>query len=124
MIAYLNDCKLCIKYINVTDYADDCKSIFLCFCLKRMIYCTSLTTFGLIILQFQPILILYLGNRYFLDVSSVFEVSRFQLLALVNVFFIQAVKLVAGGTSMSRKTIYTLALRKFGKQPEVEGDSK
>ncbi|XP_061350803.1 uncharacterized protein LOC133295908 isoform X2 [Gastrolobium bilobum] len=34
-----------------------------------------------------------------------------------------AVKLVAGRTSVSRKTIYSLALTKFGKQLEVEGDS-
>nr|XP_012571540.1 uncharacterized protein LOC101515441 isoform X2 [Cicer arietinum] len=34
-----------------------------------------------------------------------------------------AVKLVIGKTSVSRKTIYSLALRKFGKQLEVEGDS-
>lgn len=34
-----------------------------------------------------------------------------------------AVKLVAGGTSVSRKTIYSLALRKFGKQLEAEDDS-
>ncbi|KAF7817602.1 ribosomal RNA small subunit methyltransferase I [Senna tora] len=35
-----------------------------------------------------------------------------------------AVKLVAGGTSVSRKTVYSLALRKFGKQLEVEDESK
>lgn len=34
-----------------------------------------------------------------------------------------AVKLVAERTSVSRKTIYSLALRKFGKQLEVEDDS-
>ncbi|RDY11959.1 rsmI, partial [Mucuna pruriens] len=34
-----------------------------------------------------------------------------------------AVKLVTGRTSVSRKTIYSLALRKFGKQLEVEDDS-
>ncbi|WKA10198.1 hypothetical protein VitviT2T_027781 [Vitis vinifera] len=34
-----------------------------------------------------------------------------------------AVKLVAEGTSMRRKTIYSLALRKFGKQLEAEDDS-
>ncbi|CAJ1973271.1 unnamed protein product [Sphenostylis stenocarpa] len=34
-----------------------------------------------------------------------------------------AVKLVTGKTSVSRKTIYSLALRKFGKQLEVEDDS-
>ncbi|CAL5191774.1 unnamed protein product [Lathyrus oleraceus] len=34
-----------------------------------------------------------------------------------------AVKLVTGRTSASRKTIYSLALRKFGKQLEVEDDS-
>ncbi|CAJ2643014.1 ribosomal RNA small subunit methyltransferase I isoform X1 [Trifolium pratense] len=34
-----------------------------------------------------------------------------------------AVKLVTEKTSMSRKTIYSLALRKFGKQLEVEDDS-
>ncbi|KAK7351722.1 hypothetical protein VNO77_11371 [Canavalia gladiata] len=34
-----------------------------------------------------------------------------------------AVKMVTGRTSVSRKTIYSLALRKFGKQPEVEDDS-
>ncbi|WVZ20746.1 hypothetical protein V8G54_008068 [Vigna mungo] len=34
-----------------------------------------------------------------------------------------AVKLVTGETSVSRKTIYSLALRKFGKQLEVEDDS-
>lgn len=34
-----------------------------------------------------------------------------------------AVKLIAGRTSVSRKTIYSLALSKFGKQLEVEDDS-
>ncbi|XP_050876173.1 uncharacterized protein LOC127079850 [Lathyrus oleraceus] len=34
-----------------------------------------------------------------------------------------AVKLVTGRTSASRKTIYSLALRKFGKELEVEDDS-
>ncbi|KAI4316861.1 hypothetical protein L6164_024801 [Bauhinia variegata] len=34
-----------------------------------------------------------------------------------------AVKLVAGGTSVSRKTVYSLALRKFGKQLEVKDNS-
>ncbi|XP_059637084.1 uncharacterized protein LOC132279168 isoform X1 [Cornus florida] len=34
-----------------------------------------------------------------------------------------AVKLVAEGTSMRRKTIYSLALRKFGKQVETQEDS-
>ncbi|TKY75188.1 Ribosomal RNA small subunit methyltransferase I [Spatholobus suberectus] len=34
-----------------------------------------------------------------------------------------AVKLVTGRTSVSKKTIYSLALRKFGKQLEVEDDS-
>ncbi|XP_054818869.1 uncharacterized protein LOC129318234 [Prosopis cineraria] len=35
-----------------------------------------------------------------------------------------AVKLVADGTSASRKTVYSLALKKFGKQLEVEDGSK
>ncbi|GAY43018.1 hypothetical protein CUMW_071350 [Citrus unshiu] len=34
-----------------------------------------------------------------------------------------AVKLVAQGTSVRRKTIYSLALRKFGKQIEAADDS-
>ncbi|XP_028791239.1 uncharacterized protein LOC114747116, partial [Neltuma alba] len=35
-----------------------------------------------------------------------------------------AVKSVADGTSVSRKTVYSLALKKFGKQLEVEDDTK
>ncbi|KAI9118185.1 hypothetical protein K1719_010517 [Acacia pycnantha] len=35
-----------------------------------------------------------------------------------------AVKSVADGTSVSRKTVYSLALKKFGKQLEMEDDSK
>ncbi|KAK1391686.1 putative 16S rRNA (Cytidine(1402)-2'-O)-methyltransferase [Heracleum sosnowskyi] len=35
----------------------------------------------------------------------------------------EAVKVVAAGTSTRRKTIYTLALRKFGKQVEAEDDT-
>ncbi|RYR41173.1 hypothetical protein Ahy_A08g037567 isoform D [Arachis hypogaea] len=34
-----------------------------------------------------------------------------------------AVKLIAGRTSASKKTIYSLALKKFGKQLQVEDDS-
>ncbi|KAI5656106.1 hypothetical protein M9H77_24899 [Catharanthus roseus] len=34
----------------------------------------------------------------------------------------EAVKLVAAGTSVRRKTIYSIALRKFGKQLELEDD--
>lgn len=36
---------------------------------------------------------------------------------------LQAVKLVADGTSVRRKTIYSIALRKFGKQLGSESGS-
>lgn len=37
-----------------------------------------------------------------------------------KLYFIQAVKLVAAGTSMKRKAIYSLALEKFGKRLETD----
>ncbi|RVX14917.1 Ribosomal RNA small subunit methyltransferase I [Vitis vinifera] len=50
-------------------------------------------------------------------------ISKGHSLSMVIDFSYLAVKLVAEGTSMRRKTIYSLALRKFGKQLEAEDDS-
>ncbi|KAI5420521.1 hypothetical protein KIW84_044356 [Lathyrus oleraceus] len=54
------------------------------------------------------------------DVSAVKSSSGMHIHSLAHA---ASVKLVTGRTSASRKTIYSLALRKLGKQLEVEDDS-